>query len=114
MQYTCNRLFALDNETISEERVKNLMNQIVKENEIFYYNYRGLVSSLQYKILKAVAKEETVEKPLSNSFIKKYNLGSPSSVKSGIENLLKKSLLSNQKNLRVTDWYFSLWLQKQL
>ena len=50
MQYTCNRLFALDNETISEERVKNLMNQIVKENEIFYLLVKGLWKFPQKKM----------------------------------------------------------------
>ncbi len=114
VQYMCNKLFSDDTEEVTNEIVSDTLTRIIDENEIVYYNYRELVTELQFNILKAVAKEETVEKPFSISFIKKYKLGSSSSVKSGIDNLVNKGILIYNKGLRVSDWYFSLWLKKQL
>jgi len=114
VQYMCNKLYSLNPEVVSPELATELINEITTENEIVYYNYRELLTELQYNILKAVAKEEAVEKPFSNSFIKKYKLGSTSSVKSGIDTLVNKGILIYNQKLRVTDLYFSLWLKKQL
>ncbi len=72
------------------------------------------MTDLQYKVLKAIAKEDAVDKPFSNQFISRYQLGSASSVKTTIEALLKRGILTNNKNLYLTDWYFSLWLKNQL
>ena len=114
VQYMCNKLYSLNPEVLTPEMATELIHEITTENEIVYYNYRELVTELQYNILKAVAKEEAVEKPFSNSFIKKYKLGSTSSVKSGIDALVNKGILIYSQKLRVTDLYFSLWLKKQL
>ena len=114
IQYTCNKLFSFAEQQITNSLVDAVLEDVLLENEIIYYNYRELVSSLQFKILKAVAKEKIVEKPFSNTFISMHNLGSTSSVKTAIEILLKKGLLINNQGLRVTDWFFSLWLARQL
>jgi len=114
VQYMCNKLFSQIENEITKDLADWTLTEILKENEIIYYNYRELVTSLQFKLLKAVAKECFVDKPLSNSFISKYNLGSTSSVKTAIDTLVKKGLLTNSHGLRVTDWYFSLWLANQL
>lgn len=114
VQYMCNKLFSYNSNEVTTEMASGILTEIINENEIVYYNYRELVTELQYNILKAVAKEEAVEKPLSNSFIKKYKLGSASSVKSGIDTLVTKGMLIFNNGLRITDWYFSLWLKKQL
>lgn len=114
VQYMCNKLYSYNFKEVTSEIATELIHEIITENEIVYYNYRELVTELQYNILKAVAKEEAVEKPLSNSFIKKYKLGSASSVKSGIDMLVSKGFLLYNQKLRVTDLYFSFWLKHQL
>lgn len=114
VQYTCNKLFSFSNKTIDKKLVDSTITEILRENEVVYYNYRELVSSLQFKILKAIANEKTVEKPYAKDFIAKYKLGSASSVKTSVDILLKKGMLSLQNGLHVSDHYFSLWLAKQL
>ncbi len=114
VQYLCNKLFSLDENEINNKLADEMIQRILKENEVVYYNYRELLTGLQFTILKAVAKEGTVEKPYSNAFINKYGLGSTSSVKTAIETLTKKGMLIFNPSLRVTDWYFSLWLSGQL
>lgn len=114
IQYLCNKLFSAGLNKINKENIDEILVQIIVENEISYYNYRALLSKLHYNILKAVANEETVQKPFAQPFLKKYDLGSPSSVKSAITNLENKGLLVNNNGWRITDWYFSLWLKTQM
>jgi uncharacterized protein len=114
VQYLCNRLFSLGLTEISKKQADEMIQEILKENEIVYFNYRELLTDLQFKIIKAVAREEIVEKPFSNHFIRKHDLGSASSVKTGIEALVKRGLLVYDQTLRLNDWYFSLWLKNQL
>lgn len=114
IQYLSNKLFSSGETKINSDFIDQTLMQILKENEITYYNYRELLSKLHFKLLKAVAKEEIVLKPLSNSFLQKHKLGSASSVKSAITILQKKGIVINNKGLRVSDWFFSLWLSRLL
>ncbi len=114
IQYLCNKLYSTNLKNKNNGVIDNLLNEILPENEIAYYNYRALLTKLNYDILKAVASEEQVEKPFAQAFLRKYELGSASSVKSAIKNLESKGLLVNNNGWRVADWYFSLWLKKQM
>jgi AAA+ ATPase superfamily predicted ATPase len=115
VQYLCNKMFSQQVNVSDNKLVDNILEEILKDNEMVYFNYRELLTTLQFNILKAIAKEKIVEKPYSNEFIGKYKLKSPSSVKTSIEILLKKGILSQQqKGTSVSDLYFSFWLAKQL
>lgn len=115
VQFICNKLYSQQGEVLDNNLVDKILDEVLKENELVYYNYRELVTSLQFKILKAIASEKLVEKPYSNEFIGKYKLKSSSSVKTSIEILLKKGILTQQQQgIRVTDLYFSFWLARQL
>lgn len=114
VQYHCHKLFSRGEKEISIARVDEMFKAIIKENEVVYYNYRELLSSLQYQLVKAIAKETRVEKPYSHKFITKYNLGSSSSIRTVIKNLSKKGILIQQNGVYLSDWYFSLWLKTQM
>jgi len=114
VQYLCNKLFSSREKVITKALANNTLEEILTENEITYYNYRELLTDLQFQLLKAIAKENVVEKPFSTSFINNYKLGSASSVRTVIKTLTKKGIIIDFKGLRVTDWFFSLWLKKQL
>ncbi len=111
VQYLSNKLYSSEVNKITTEFIDETLVQIVKENEITYYNYRELFSGFHFKILKSIAREEIVEKPFSGSFLRKHNLGSASSVKSATTILQNKGLLINNNGLRVAAWFFSLWLK---
>lgn len=115
VQYTCNKMYSQRDALLDNNLVDVILEEVLSENEIIYYNYRELVTSLQFKILKAVAKEKVAEKPYSTEFIEKYKLKSTSSVKTSIEILLKKGMLTQrQQGITVADLYFSFWLARQL
>ncbi len=114
VQYHCHKLYGNGKKEISTSLVDQMLTDILKENEVVYYNYRELLTGLQYQIVKAVAKETHIEKPYSNEFIQKYNLGPASSVRTAIKNLAEKGILIEQNGVHLTDWYFSLWLKTQM
>lgn len=114
VQYLCHKLFSKQEKEITINLADKVLKEVLKENEVVYFNYRELLTSLQYQIIKAVAKETHVEKPYSNEFIVRYNLGSISSIRTAIKTLTDKGLLINHNGIHLTDWYFSLWLKTQL
>lgn len=114
IQYLCHKLYSSGKTQISEEEADTMLQTILKENEIVYFNYRELLTALQYQIVKAIAKENGVEQPYSNNFLQKYDLGSASSVRTAIEKLIEKGILIQKNGVCLSDWYFSLWLQKQM
>lgn len=114
VQYLCHKLFADDKQPITRESAEDKLTQILQENEVVYYNYRELLTSFQFQLLQAIAHQGIVEKPYGSAFIQDYSLVSASSVRTAINSLLEKGFLIQQKGVYLSDWYFSLWLQRQL
>lgn len=114
VQYLCHKLFSRQQKEITVEGSLQMLQEILKENEVVYFNYRDLLTTLQYKLVKAVAKETHIEKPYAQEFILKYELGSVSSVRTAIKTLAEKGVLIQQNGVHLSDWYFTLWLKTQL
>ena len=78
--------------------------------------YESLVQFLtdnQFSLLRAIAKEGLVEKPLGKDFIKKYHLSGASSVKTSLDMLLDKELAYRQTNGHtVYDRFLAQWLRR--
>ena len=78
--------------------------------------YESILSFLtdnQFSLLRAVAKEGTVEQPMGKEFIKKYDLPGASSVKTAIEVLYNKELLYRTPNSYIVyDRFMNQWLQR--
>lgn len=79
-------------------------------------HYQMLTSFLtdnQFSLLKAIARAELVEQPLSNEFIKRYELPSTSSVKSALSVLVDKDLVyQTSKGYIIYDRFLGLWLKR--
>lgn len=113
VQYLCNRIFEGNNKDIRIEHVNNVINNILKQNEFYYQEYRRLITKYQYNLIRAIALEQFVSQPYSQDFINKYKLGSPSSVKTALDSLVNKEiLLLENENYLVYDIFFSRYLEK--
>ena len=79
-------------------------------------HYQMLTSFLtdnQLSLLKAIARADLVEQPLSNEFIKRFELPSTSSVKSALSVLVDKDLVYQaSKGYIVYDRFLGLWLKR--
>jgi len=114
VQYLCNKLYGLPIKNITNKVVTDALLNILEENEVVYYNYKKLLTSLQFRFLEAVAKEGGVSKPTSKGFIGKYRLGTPSSVKTALTALINKEMVYQAENeIKVYDVFFAKWLERR-
>lgn len=114
VQYLCHKLYSKQEKEISRTNADKMLKEILIENEVVYFNYRELLTSLQYQTIKAIAKETYVYKPYSMEFLSKYMLGSVSSIRTIIKTLSGKGIITNHNGVHLSDWYFSQWLKTQL
>ena len=114
MQYICNKLYSLNNRKINEELINEILYDILKSFESTFVDYSNLLTAKQYKLLKAVAKENKVTKPNSGDFIRKYDLKSASSVNRALDVLINKFIVLKDKDTySVYDIFLSKWLERQ-
>ena len=72
-----------------------------------------LITDRQLKVLRAVAKEGVVKEPGSNTFLRKYQLGAYSTVRSALLALCDKELIyqNDDGSFIVYEKFFGLWLK---
>lgn len=113
VQMMMNELYAITpaGNICRAEQVPVAMHNIIMAQEA---NYKELLSNLpprQKTVLQAIAKEGTAHNITSQKFVKKYNLGSASSVQSAVRLLLKSELITQQEGAwRLYDFFFSQWI----
>lgn len=115
-QSICNRLFASGIKTISRDIVKQECNLLISEHEQLFFQYRNLLTLMQWNLLGAIAKEGRVYQPTAKAFIGKYKIGTPANVRRGLEALLNKEMIfrENDKDgtyYSVYDLFLSRWLE---
>lgn len=114
VQYLCNRLYS-KGVKCTREIIYDVLQEILTENEPVYFNYKNLLTDIQWNLASAIAKEDKIAEPLSMSFIKKYNLNSASSLKRALDSLIKKEIIVyHNRNYMINDVYFSLWLKEKI
>lgn len=114
-QSVCNRLY--NYKKIDITTVKVACNNLLTENETTYLQYRKLITSKQWDFLVALAKEENITQVYTSDFLKKYNLGTPSSTSRILKSLIEKELILesigiNETNYCIYDVFMMRWLQK--
>lgn len=114
VQLVCNRLFARGIKNPDEWYVERLFQEILQENKSVYFNYRKLLTSNQWNLLNGIAKEKGAKKVMSGEFIKRYNLGTPSSVQTALLALQEKEMVFEEEGRwYVYDVFLSRWLEEQ-
>ena len=117
-QSVCNTLFSTGAKEIDIQFVKSVCGEILDEQEKTFLQYRHLLTSNQWQLLMAVAKEGKVYKPQSGEFLGKHSLGTPAGSKRALEALLDKEMIyqesdSSGKYYSVYDLFLSRWLERQ-
>jgi len=92
--------------------------EIHNQKEGTYYQYRNMLTQIQWNLLTAIAKEEKVNKPNSKDFIQKYKLGAVSSVNRSLVSLQEKELIHRTSHIEapyyiVNDKFLMRWLQRK-
>lgn len=117
VQHLCNRLFQLDKKNYEQADWQGCAQNILKEQEAFFFNYRSLLSKQQWKLLVAIAKTGIVYAPTSKDFIGKNKLGSGATVFKSIDSLLEKEMIFKEFDQEGAPYYqsydvfFERWIQ---
>jgi len=116
-QVVCNRLFASGIKNINLQEVQLLCSTLLNEQEPVFYQYRNLLTSVQWELLKAIAIEEKVYQPSSKKFMEKHPVGTPSNVQRALEALLTKEIIYSERDengnyYSVYDCFLSRWLSR--
>ncbi|MBR1513238.1 MAG: ATP-binding protein [Bacteroidales bacterium] len=113
VQLVMNRLYESTKHVESKEQANQVILAIIDTLSPQYETMMSLLTTNQAKLLKAVAKENKIEKPQSVDFIKKHNLPSSSSVKTALEVLTDKELVYHDEDgYIVYDRFLNLWLRR--
>ena len=116
-QALCNKVYAKNTDEITLETVYNSCDELLKEQEMIFYQYRNLLTKLQWKLLKAIAKEDKVSQPTGIQFISKYQLGNASSVRRSLLSLIEKEMVyeintKEETFYSVYNCFLSRWLER--
>ncbi len=106
LQRTMNGAFAETRKgtTCGYETVRHAVRAMLASNGVIYREILSNINSSQKSTLYAVAKDKSVEKPLSGEFIKRHALPSASSVQNSLSRLIKAGYIcKSEDGYRLTD-----------
>lgn len=113
VQFLCNRLYGSGFNEVNPETVRKVYSDILFENEVYYLEYRDLLTKPQWNLLIALAKEEGIGNITASSFLKTHDLSNPATVRRGIESLMdKKMIYRKDSKYYVYDVFFAKWLER--
>lgn len=95
-QTLCNELYFSCPKSVSYMDILAAEARILAANRDRFLELQRLLTPAQWRLLIAIAKEETVAHPTSTSFIQKYRLGSGAAVSKNVKSLVEKELLLSE------------------
>jgi uncharacterized protein len=115
VQMVCNRLYATGKRKIKHNDIIQVCYKILKDQEVFFYQYRNLLSPQQWNVLKAISKEEKVYQLTGKEFLTKYKFSNASAVKRCVDSLLEKEMIYQESDengtyLRTYDVFLQKWM----
>ena len=112
MQYLFNMIWGSGIKKVSDDDINEVMEEILQSRDALYTNYRKLLTSNQFQLLKAIALEKVVEHPNSMDFIRSHSLGSISTVSSALKVLIDKELIYYENGqYKLYDVFQSQWFR---
>lgn len=114
VQYVCNKLFSAGTNNINIELIKHSLYSILKENEDSYNQIKILLPKNQWNLLKAISLEDGIEQISAQTFIKKHNLSSPSSITLALKALLQKELVTFiDEKYQLENVFLQRWIERE-
>ena len=107
-----NRLFATGEKKIDQGLVEKIKITLLEEREYIFQSYKNLLTTNQFDLLKAIAKEEAVIKPTSKAFMGKYGFVQASSLSKTLKALVDKEVVYLENDgYKISDLFFAKWLK---
>ena len=113
LQAILNRLYEQEKKVETDQQAADAILFHLNTMAPHYQMLTSFLTGNQFSLLKAIALEGTIQQPLGNEFIKRYELPSTSSVKSALAVLLDKDLVyQTPEGYIVYDRFLGLWLKR--
>ena len=113
VQYLLNRLYGLPYKKIECDMLRDMIAEILKEDEYAFSTYYRMLTTNQAQLLKAIAHRGIVTEINASSFIKQYGLKGASSINTALKFLLEKELvLKEPEGYIVYDRFCAMWLKQ--
>lgn len=107
-----NRVYQEAEKPITHKLIDQVMRELVEEQSPVFQNYYNVMTVNQAAVAVAIAREQKVAKPLSQDFIARYRLPSPSSVQTSLEKLEANQIIQhNTSGYFIYDHFFAQWLR---
>lgn len=116
-QQVCHTIFANESTIITIDDVKQACQQLMKQGEAVFLQYRQMLTDKQWNYLIAVAKKGSVQQITASEFLKNHNIGTPSTSRRLADALCEKGLLNDDITLdgttySVGDVFLSRWMER--
>lgn len=116
-QQLCHTVYANGDSIIGIEEVKNACQQIMKQGEAVWLQYRQMLTDKQWDYLIAVAKDGSIQQITSSEFLKRHKIGTPSVSRRLADALCEKGLLNDDVTLNgtiysISDVFLSHWMER--
>lgn len=116
-QQLCHTVFANGSEAVTIDDVKNACEQLMKQGEAVYLQYRQMLTDKQWDYLIAIAKEGCVQQITASAFLKNHKIGTPSVSRRLADALCEKGLLNddiaiNGTTYSLSDVFLSHWMER--
>jgi len=117
-QRVCHDLFALNLPHVAMADATQCCSRLLTLNEPYFLQYKQLLTSGQWNLLIALAKEQEVEQPYAHAFLSRYNLGSTSVARRQLHTLIDKDLVFQETTKErsyyaVADLFLLRWLARE-
>ncbi len=114
-QRLCHELFIAGDKNIQTTTVYRTLQNILNDNANIYFQYRNLITTSQWALLKAIAIEKKVHQPYARTFLYAHKIGTPANVQRALESLVEKELVYYCADhvppyYEVNDKFFMHWL----
>ena len=116
VQLLCNRIFLSSGKKVHKDLWKEEAMHLLKEQEFVFYSYRDGLTTAQWNLLKAVAREGVLREPTSHDFTNRNQLGTSATVLRSLKTLQKKELVFRDIDAKGIPYYsvydvlFSRWI----
>ena len=116
-QRLCNEVFSISENRVNEEDIQTAINTILDQEKERFQEIRRLITSSQWKMLKAIAIEQSVKHITSSAFLSKYGITSGATALRNINALLEKELIlaettGEETTYSIYNVFFSRYLER--
>lgn len=116
-QRLCNEVFSISENRVNDKDIQTAINTILDQEKERFQEIRRLITSSQWKMLKAIAIEQSVKQITSSAFLSKYGITSGATALRNINALLEKELIlaettGEETTYSIYNVFFSRYLER--